>query len=179
MSATDPLVIKGVVLEDTERILRKSPWPAINRASGFQWAVTTGAPFVPIAFIATATNGSRGIIVITVLLLVLALLAIFLAAGRVWKTYAKLMLWTPTWGEAGDWQINSDGLSVDSHSLRMAAKWSAFVDVAENAEVFHFILSPAQVWALPKRAMSGDEIARLKSLIDEARARGDLKGVPD
>jgi hypothetical protein len=61
-----------------------------------------------------------------------------------------------------------------------AYQWSAFVEVIEDQHgTFRFWMTPFTAVVLPARYITTDQAVALRDLVEAARARGDIKGVPD
>jgi hypothetical protein len=61
-----------------------------------------------------------------------------------------------------------------------AYQWSAFVEVIEDQHgTFRFWMTPFTAVVLPARYVTTDQAVALRDLVEAARSRGDIKGVPD
>lgn len=172
------IVVRGALLTARERRIAKSPWPSLNRAQGFQWLCICALPFIPLAYLAAVLDASTGAVMVSGAIILAGLFVTLWLASNVMAVLVREIMRTPTGAEADDWRIDSENVQFSSSLYQSTLKWRALVDAAETPLVFHFIMSPTQIFALPKRCLSEEDAELLRTLIASARERGDLKGVP-
>jgi YcxB-like protein len=173
----DEVVVRGVLLQDADRALPKSYWPQINRNAALRFAFIGFAVTAPIAFLCSALDPGFNQVLVAALLVGVGIFGWLWAASAGWRSYIKINAATATGAEADDWFIDTERVRTVSPSLTMEAPWRAFADVRETDRLFHFILTPALIFALPKRSLSDESSERLRALIAAARERGDVKGI--
>lgn len=75
---------------------------------------------------------------------------------------------------ATDWSLDDTGIVLSTALTSSRLSWSALLDVREEADRFVFLLTPASNPALPRRVLTTDQLAALRTLIAEVRASGRL-----
>jgi hypothetical protein len=176
----DPqIVVSGVKLTAAERGMKRSPWRSIRRDNNLQWFAIGLAPYIPVIYLLLALDVPPMAAIVAVVLAMLGVAAAMLLSRRLMARIVHEMDRTPAAAEGDDWRIDANAIHFGSPSAQSSLHWRALVDVHETVDVFHFVMTPAQIFVLPKRCLGNDDISLLRTFVQSARERGDLKGVSD
>ncbi|HRP11834.1 MAG TPA: YcxB family protein [Terricaulis sp.] len=174
----EPIIVRGVMLSQAERAMRRSPWPFINRANGLNALLIHAAPIAVLVFLSYALDASAGVIAAAVLIALVPLVLMLALQSQTWRAFMRANAATPSGAIPDDWRIDEATVRMESSVLQIEAPWRGFADVIEADVVFHFVLTPAMIFVLPKRALSDADLGALRGLIAAARVRGDIMGIP-
>ncbi len=168
----------GVLLTTAERPVRKSPWPAVHRAQVLSCIFVLLFPLGPLVYVELMLRAPVFVVLIAYAIYLAGIVCSVLLARRAGKIYVNAVANSVSGSEPEDWHIDTDEVRFIAPTFQSTIAWRAFADVDETGDMFHFLMSPGQVFGLPKRCLSEADLGALRDLINDARARGDLKGVP-
>lgn len=174
------VVIENVVLVGDDLNFVSSPWRSLNRANNLR--------LVPIALGFLALCFVLSFLIDPSLVELIALLAPLLLGwyGFIWFTnaiylggYKKAYVATAVGGEPCTFTFNENGLHQVMPRGVSSFRWSAFVEIVEDARGFRFWMTPFMAIFLPARFIDEANAESLRRLIADARERGDIKGVSE
>jgi hypothetical protein len=177
VGAGESLTVRGVLLTGEERCIGHSPWPALNRLNGVRVAALLFAMIAPTLILSYALDPDLGLVIASTAAMGLGLFLFVWASNWFWRRYVLETALTPTGAEADDWFIDASTIKTSSPALIIETSWKAMADVRETDKVFHFVLTPALILALPKRVLSDADADTIRRFAEDARARGELRGV--
>ena len=111
-----------------------------------------------------------------------AVLGVLFVTVMLWAAAQRMMPWiyaragkqAPTAGVLNDWELSDEGLEITNPLTRGRIDWRAIRAVREEHDRFVFLLTPMNNPVLPKRAMTTEQIAALKTLIADVTTSGRL-----
>jgi hypothetical protein len=173
----DPVVIENVVLRGDDLKIVWSPWKALNRANNLR--------LLPIALgliISGGVLGSRldpgGADIVWVILPILLgwFAFIWVTNGVFLAGYKRAYALTPVGADPCTFEFDANGMRQVMPRGESSYRWSAFVEVVEDQSGFRLWMTPFTAIFLPSRYLDEARSAALRSLIEAARRRGDIKG---
>jgi len=173
------VVIENVVLRGDDLNIVFSPWRAVNRANNLR-LLPIFAGILVFSFMASFMIDPTPLEAI----MVFAPIALGWL-GFVWATnagfmgaYKKAYVEAPVGAEPCTFTFDDNGMHQAMSRGTSSYRWSAFVEVIDDARGFRLWMTPFMAVFLPSRFVSEPQAAALRDLIQAARERGDLKGAP-
>lgn len=169
--------VPGVVLRGADLNFAASPWPSINRANNLR-IVTIGAAMIAAILVAGLFDaGSAQIAATGGVLLFCWLVFIWQSNGPMMDAYRAAYVETPI-GRAGcDFEFDEAGMKQTGPGYNVVFGWDMFVEVVDDQTGFMLWMTPFSAVKLPIRFLDDENIAALRTLVQQARDRGLIKGV--
>lgn len=102
------------------------------------------------------------------------LAAWFLGRWAVQMTSADAARRSPAGALAWNWSIDQEGIALTNGLQTSTIDWRAVKAVREEGDRVLFMVTPANNPVLPKRLLSADQLAELRTLVAEVTASGRL-----
>lgn len=105
---------------------------------------------------------------------VVLLLAMIVSGSIVMSAYARACVDAAQVPGPARWTIDGRGLQVETGTGVVSHMWEGVAKVVDERDRFVFAISPSDNPVLPKRQMTHDQIAAVKTLIADVTASGRL-----
>ena len=103
-----------------------------------------------------------------------ALVVWFLGQWAVRRASIGAMRKSPAGDLAWDWSIDREGIAFTNGLQNNTIDWRAMRAVREESDRILFLVTPANNPVLPKRLLTADQLAELRTLVAEVTASGRL-----
>lgn len=175
----DSVVIENVVLRGDDLNVVWSPWRSVNRANNLRLLpIFAGLlVFVFMAGYLFDPTGGEALLLYTPILLgwfgfIWATNAVYI--GEYKKRYAA----APVGADPCTFTFDSNGMHQSMPLGTSSYRWSAFVEVVEDARGVRLWMTPFMAVFIPARFMNDAQSAGLRTIVEAARQRGEIKGIP-
>jgi hypothetical protein len=173
----EEVVIPNVTLRGDDLNFALSPWKAVNNANNLR--------LLPIFLGLLVFSFMASFMTDPTLLEAIMLFAPILIGwfAFIWFTnaiylgaYKKAYALTPIGADPCTFTFGVNGMRQTLPRGSTSFSWSAIVDVTEDQRGFRFWFTPFMATFVPSRFIDEASAISLRSLIEDARQRGDIKG---
>lgn len=170
--------IQNVLLREGDLNATWSPWRRINRANNLRLLPIVAGVLGSAFAVSAMLDPSFGELVALVGPLFLGWYAfIWLTNVTYMGEYKKAYAATPIGADPCTFVFDANGMRQTLPRGESTFFWSAFVDVVENKDGFRFWMTPYMAVCLPARYLTEHTAIQLRALVQDARERGEIKGV--
>lgn len=167
----DVVDVRGVQPTPREGRAALRAWPSIRR-----WAT------LPMLFFVVVVLGTMGLSLnvrpdMMVWIFVLQMAGLYGFVGLTALAHHKVMAMSralPIARPPVDWRIDGQGIAVVGADFESRVGWRSLVSVMEEKDRLIFTSSPNANFILPLRVLNADQIAAVRAIVADVRARGVL-----
>lgn len=170
--------VPGVVLRGADLNFTASPWSAVNRANNLRIFTAGVAMVAAIVIMGFFDAGSAQIAAVGGVLVFGWLVFIWQSNGPLMDAYRAAYVETPVGRPGCDFEFDEAGMKQSGPGYTVVFAWDMFVEVVDDQTGFMLWMTPFSAVKLPIRFLDDEGVAALRVLIQQARERGLIKGVP-